>query len=297
MAVEKEIKTEKGTVVITISVPPSEYLPIFEDVKAEALTGTQISGFRKGKAPRELAEKNLNQDILYEKFVEKVIPLYYTKVIQEENLKPAILPRFTLIQLDRNFEKELVFEAKTCERPKIKIGNYRQELRKISPKTLFGPDGGPLEEKSAKGRSASGGKITVAQVLEKLREITAVEIPSILIEGETDRMLSELLNQVQSLGMKVEDYLSSQGKSKESLREEYQEIAEKTIKDEFILFEIGKMEGVSVSEKEIEEAIAATPDENARKTLATDQGKRYIEDVLRKRKTLELLLKIAEGAS
>jgi len=96
------------------------------------------------------------------------------------------------------------------------------------------------------------------------------------------------------LGLTVNQYLSSQGKKAEELQKEYHEISERNLKDEFILSRVAKDAEIKVSEKEIEEAIEAAPDEKTRTGLSEPRGKAYLEDVLRKRKTIEHLLKVAE---
>ncbi len=107
-------------------------------------------------------------------------------------------------------------------------------------------------------------------------------------------MMSSLIDQVQSLGMTVDQYLSSQGKNAESIQKEYHEIAEKNLKDDFILREIAAAEKIDVSESDIEDAITAAPDEKTKAAMRQEHGRAYIEDVLLKRKTIEYLLRIVE---
>ena len=163
------------------------------------------------------------------------------------------------------------------------MGDYKKAVSKLKGSALVGPDGKPLSK---------DGEVTAAQALESLRGSVKIEIPHILVDYEVQRMLSSLIDQVRSLGMTIEQYLTSQGKKAEDLQKEYHEIAERNLKDEFILREVAETEGVKVEEKEISDAIEAAPDEKTKLQLGEDRGRAYLEDVLKKRKVIENLLKL-----
>jgi len=287
MVKEKEIKTEvkrnSGEITLTITIPAKKVKGAFAKIKEEALKEVSAPGFRKGKVPREIAEKRLSEDSLAESLFNHLIPPAYTGALREQEVNPIIPPQLRVLKYQK--DADLVFEARTAERPKIKIGNYEAALEKLKGKVIYGPNGKPVE---------GGERVTAAQVLEKLREIAELELPPILVEQEVQRMFSSLLDQAQTLGLTIEQHLSSQGKTVDQLRKDYQEIAKKNFKDEFILSEIAKVKGIKVDTKEIEEAIKAAPDERARKTFSEERGRLYIEEILRKRKTIEHLLRIAE---
>lgn len=243
----------------------------------------EVSGFRTGKAPAKLAESRLDENKLAQSLFQEVVPIAYARAVSEHQIKPVIPPQISVTSFKKG--EELVFEARTAEAPEVKLKDYRKSLQAVKGKTIFGPKGEPIGDDA---------KVTAAQVLEKVREAAQAEIPHILIDYEVQRMLSSLVDQVNSLGLTVDQYLSSQGKKPEDLQKEYHEIAERNLKDEFILNQISREEKISVSEKEIEDAIEAAPDEKTRAGLNEPRGKAYLEDVLRKRKTIEHLIKLAE---
>lgn len=277
------LKREAGEVTFTITVPAGKVKETFERIKKEALKEVKMPGFRPGKVPTELAEKQLNEEALSQALFQELVPIVYAQAVTKEGVKPIISPTINIKSFKK--DEDLVLEAKTAERPPIDLGSYRSAIKGLKGKVILGPDGKPL---------GGGEKITAAQVLEKLREAAKIEIPHLLVDHELQRMLSSLVDQVRGLGLTIDQYLSSQGKTAEGIRLEYHQIAERNLKDEFILSEVARAEGVKVSENEIEEAIEAAPDEKTRAGLAEERGKVYLEDVLRKRRTIEHLLKIAE---
>uniref|UniRef100_A0A831Z2J3 Trigger factor n=1 Tax=candidate division WWE3 bacterium TaxID=2053526 RepID=A0A831Z2J3_UNCKA len=281
---DTQISLKDSEITLTIRIPADQVEKAFARVKQNALKEVRIPGFRPGKAPSKLAESQLDEDRLAQALFQEVVPLAYAQAVSQHKLRPIVPPQVTV----KSFQKgeDLVFEARTAEAPPVSLGNYQKALRSIKGKVIYGPDGKPL---------GKGEKITASQVLEKLRESVPVDVPHILVDYEVQRMLSSLVDQVNSLGLTVEQYLSSQGKRAEELQKEYHEIAERNLKDEFILSQAAREIQVEVSEKEIEEAIEAAPDEKTKAGLQEPRGKAYLEDVLRKRKTIEHLIRLAEG--
>ncbi|MDP1710733.1 MAG: trigger factor [candidate division WWE3 bacterium] len=282
--IEAQISRKDSEITLTVRIPAAQVAEAFARVKQSALKEVKVSGFRPGKAPSKLAESQLNEDALAQNLFQELIPLSYAQAVSQHKLRPIVPPQVTVKSFKKN--EDLVFEARTAEAPAVSLGDYQKALRSLKGKVIFGPDGKPLGE---------GEKITASQVLEKLRETAKIDIPHLLIDYEVQRMLSSLLDQVNSLGLTVEQYLSSQGKRAEDLQKEYHEIAERNLKDEFVLVQLAKESGIKVSEKEIEEAIEAAPDEKTRAGLQEQRGRAYLEDILCKRKTIEHLIKIAEG--
>jgi len=272
---DSQISRKDSEITLTIRIPALQVEEGFNKVKNEALKEVNVPGFRAGKAPAKLAESQLSEDRLAQALFQEVVPLAYARAVSEHKIKPVIPPQVAI----KSFKKgeDLVFEARTAELPEVGLGDYKKALKSVK------------KEESQ--------KITAAQVLEKAREVAKVSIPHILIDYEVQRMLSSLVDQVNSLGLTVDQYLSSQGKKPEDLQKEYHEVAERNLKDEFILNKVSQEEKISVSEKEIEDAIEAAPDEKTKTGLQEPRGKAYLEDVLRKRKTIERLIKIAEGKS
>lgn len=278
-----EVSRKGSEITLTISIPAEEVKQAFSRVKQTALKEVKISGFRPGKAPSKLAEKQLNEDALAQDLFQELIPLAYAQAVSGQGIKPAIPPQIAVKSFQK--DKELIFEAKTAEAPAVSLGSYEKAVKGLKGKTIFGPEGKPIK---------GGEKVTASQVLEKLRSVAKLDVPHLMIDYEVQRMLSSLVDQVNSLGLTVDQYLSSQGKKAEEIQKEYHEIAERNLKDEFILSQVAREVKIEVSEKEIEDAIGAAPDEKVRSGLRAERGRAYLEDVLRKRKTIEHLLKLTE---
>lgn len=95
---------------------------------------------------------------------------------------------------------------------------------------------------------------TEMKMVDKILEQTEFgEIPEILIEDETKKMLAEIEQNVTSQGGKFDDYLQSIKKTKEQLMEELKPEAKKRVKTALLIREIGKKEGVEATKEEVDE--------------------------------------------
>lgn len=242
---------------------------------------TEIKGFRKGKAPLKLVEEKIGKNVLYEEVIKSLIPKVYTQAIKRYHLHPITLPKFKLIQAQE--EKNWQIEAITCEAPKVKLGNYKEEIKKTKA----------VEKIWIPGKEKKEKKISQKEELEKIFEILlatcSVKLPPLLIEEEVNRMLARLIDQLTKLGLTIEEYLISLKKTKEELKEEYQKEAEKLLKLEFILLAIADQEKIQVEEKEIEGIIKAIPQKEIQKEFQTPEQKLYLQNLLIKQKVIDSL--------
>lgn len=137
-------------------------------------------------------------------------------------------------------------------------------------------------EKEIKGRDKKR-----ATILEKILEKTESELPDILIETELDRMIAQMKADVARQGGSFEGYLESTGKTVEDIRREMRDAAEKRVRFELILKQIGKKENLLVSDSEIEKEADAVLEEY--KGADPERVGLYVEGVLMNEKVLRFL--------
>ena len=81
----------------------------------------KLSGFRPGKAPLNLIEKNVDQNLLQSEFLEEAVNKFSLKAIQQENIRPITQPKVSL-QKFVPFS-QLEFEIEVDAIGEIKLGN------------------------------------------------------------------------------------------------------------------------------------------------------------------------------
>lgn len=239
----------------------------------EVASQTTIKGFRKGKAPLHLVQKEIDKQKLYNDVLRKLLPKTYTMAVKQHNLQPIISPKVTPISTKEG--EDWKFKAVSCERPDIKLNDYQKQVK-----------GALAKEKKDKKPSYDE---KMQKVTNALLENIKVEVADILLEDEMNRMLTRLLDQVNNLGMTIEQYLSSKATTIEKLRTNFRNQANKTLQLEFILQAIVVDRKIKIEKEEIDKMIKAAPDKKIQEKLNTPTEKAYIASILAKRKVLDFL--------
>ncbi|MBF8249657.1 MAG: Trigger factor [Candidatus Levybacteria bacterium] len=265
-----------GTIRLTITIPNADVRKVWEEMILEVVKNAEVQGFRKGKAPRKLVEEKVDKEKIREEVLKKLLPIAYTDAVKTQGIKPIINPKIHVEKLeDPDSNKDWQFTALTCETPIIKLGKYKEGIQEVTAKNKI----------IIPGKELAPAKFE--DIVKALLDNVTAEIPGILVDNETDRLLSQTLEDVKKLGLTLDQYLSSTGKNPEILRTEYKKKAENDIKLEFALAKIAEVEKVVVEEKEITEAILAAKSDDERKNL--EANKYLLASILRQQKTLDFL--------
>jgi trigger factor len=109
---------------------------LLDAVKAEvvALMGrsVKIQGFRAGKAPKHLIEKQIDQSVLQSEFMEQAVNRAYVDALQSEKIRPTAQPAITVSKFVP-FDT-LEFTAEFDAVGKIKLADYKKI--KLDPKPV-----------------------------------------------------------------------------------------------------------------------------------------------------------------
>ncbi|MCI9419986.1 MAG: trigger factor [Eubacterium sp.] len=94
-------------------------------VKAYNKNKNRISlpGFRKGKAPRKLIEKQYGSNIFYEDAAEIAVPEAYREAAKECGLDIVSRPEIDIVEIESG--KPFVFTATVAVKPEAKLGQYK----------------------------------------------------------------------------------------------------------------------------------------------------------------------------
>jgi FKBP-type peptidyl-prolyl cis-trans isomerase (trigger factor) len=244
----------------------------------------EVKGFRKGKAPLNIAEQQLGSQKIYEHTISHVLAPAYNAEVQAKKYRPIIDPNVHPVTMEDG--KDWVFEIEIAEIPTVTLGDYRAAVKTAKAKNDLWKPG--KEEK--KGESDEDAKLRV--VFQALLQDSHVKIAELLLREETTKHLSRFLNQLDRLKIPLEEYLKSVGKTSDQLKQDYAMQALTTLQIEFILAEIARVEKVEIPEKEIDAMIAAIPDETMRKNSSTSGQRSLIRSTLMRREVLNKLLAV-----
>lgn len=100
---------------------------VFESavVKAYNKNKNKISlpGFRRGKAPRKLIEKQYGSNIFYEDAAEIAVPEAYREAAKECGLEIVSRPEIDIVEIESG--KPFIFTATVAVKPEAKLGQYK----------------------------------------------------------------------------------------------------------------------------------------------------------------------------
>jgi FKBP-type peptidyl-prolyl cis-trans isomerase (trigger factor) len=269
-AIERQ---ENGTIKLTIQIPWEQVKKVKNEVIEEAVNSTELAGFRKGKAPREMVEKNLDQTKLTDEVLKRLLPQSYIETVQSEKINPIMNPK---IQIENVKEGEdWQFTALTCETPVVTLGKYKDAVTKITAKSkIIIPGKEPVEP-------------NFDEIMKAVIDSVDVTVPPLIVEQEVDRLLSHMLEEIKKLGLTLDQYMTSTGKTPEALRKEYEDKAIHDIKVELTLQKIAETENITIEDKEIDEAVQKAKDPQEKEHL---ESNRYLlASILRQQKTLDFL--------
>ncbi|MEK7112059.1 MAG: trigger factor [Patescibacteria group bacterium] len=275
-------RVEGGTIQITFTVPFSLVSKEREESLKEYAKDIEVPGFRKGHAPLEKVKERVPAGSLIEHTLSHILPKALAEAITEEKIRPAIYPKFELIKAEEGEPWEV--RAVTCEVPKVELGDYKKiALGAARAKSIWTPGKGEDKEKKEPTKEEKE-----QEIIKVLLGSVKVEIPKLLIEEEVNARLSNLLARTEKLGLTLEGYLASIGKTSESLRVEYENQAKGAISLDLILSTIAQEEKIVIKETEIDAAIkAASADPQVGERLNTPEQRRIIASVLARRAALD----------
>lgn len=91
----------------------------------------KVDGFRKGKVPRNIYEKNYGKETLLYKAADALLQKAYDRAIEESKLEPVVQPSVDLKTID---EEKVEYTFKIITKPELKIKKYKG--LKVKPETV-----------------------------------------------------------------------------------------------------------------------------------------------------------------
>ncbi len=109
-----------------VSIEVEEDFSAFEAAVEKEITKAtremHLPGFRPGKAPRDIVEKNLNRDAIESHAAQELISDLYPKIIEDAKLSPVDYPKVDILKFEKG--KPFVFKLEVEVYPEVKLGKY-----------------------------------------------------------------------------------------------------------------------------------------------------------------------------
>lgn len=127
----------KDKIEISISFDKADIEPIYNEVVEEKSKELKVSGFRKGKVPKEIAKKYLNDSALSDEVVGRLANKAIIEVIVKEQIQPLDRPNVNVTKFVPFDTLEAKVEISII--PPIKLGGY-MDLKAKKPEVKVSSD-------------------------------------------------------------------------------------------------------------------------------------------------------------
>src|SRR3989344_4683474 len=321
------IKKPKSIVVVKGSLSVEEFNARIQHVTRRFVEEAELPGFRKGKAPEKMVIEKIGEGALLEEAANDALRATYPTILKERAIEAIGRPQIRITKLARG--NPLEFEAETATLPEISLSDYKNIaktinakpkekvvvsdeeleksldwLRKSRSKKADPPppeEGAPqdsekelehppadeqLPELTDEFAQSIGAYKTVEELKNAIRENMKFD------KEQKDKIAAELKNGIERMGMQWDTYLTHIKKKEEELRTEWQEDAQKRVRNALALKEIAKPESIEPSDDELNAwayQYMAQMDEAEKKGLDIERVKDYAYGVIQNQKVLEYL--------
>lgn len=133
----KRTNTSETEIKLTIVVTEQEMADLKQHVLGHFKDRVKIAGFREGKAPLELIEKNVDPSLLQSEFLEDAINQLYGRAIREENLRPVANPEVSITKFVPFTTLE--FDANVVVMGEVTLPDYKK-VKKTKPEVKITAD-------------------------------------------------------------------------------------------------------------------------------------------------------------
>lgn len=195
--------------------------------------------------------------------------------------------------------KEATFKVKVNEIKKKELPKLDDDFAKdVSEFDTLKELKASIKEKQQKQNDEKAKYETQEAVMKAVCDDMKVEIPSGMIETETENMTREMEQRLSYQGLKLEQYLQMMGKTKEDMQKEYEPQAVESIKSRLALEAVIKAEKIEVPDVDVDEKIKEMAKnygkENDEEFLKNENVRNYIKQGLESEKAIDFLVKNAK---
>ncbi|TSB46267.1 trigger factor [Alkalicoccobacillus porphyridii] len=417
-------KQEGNQGVLTVEVEAEKVTNALDEAFKKVSKKVNVPGFRKGKVPRSLFEKQFGVESLYQDALDILLPEAYAGAVEETGITPVDRPDIDIEKMEKG--SELIFKATVTVKPEVELGDYKgleveaqetdvteedveSELKQLQSRQaeLVVVEEGTVEDGDtavidfqgfANGEAFEGGtaenyslevgsnsfipgfeeqlvglkageekdvevtfpeeyhaeelagqpatfKVKLHEIkrkelpelndefakdvnedvetldelkkeiqeklenqkkdaaenatrealIQQATENATVDIPEAMITTETDRMLQEFGQRLQSQGMDLDTYYQFSGQNEEAMREQFNEDAGKRVKANLVLEAISIKEEIEVTDADVDKELEKMAEmyqrsvEEIRTIFSAQGGLNNLKEDLKIQKAVELL--------
>ena len=195
--------------------------------------------------------------------------------------------------------KDAIFKVKVNEIKKKELPTLDDEFAKdVSEFDTLKELKESIKKKQQEQNDERAKYETQDAVMKAVCENVKVDIPSGMIETETENMVKDMEQRLSYQGLKLDQYLQMMGKTKEEMQKEYEPQAIEAIKSRLAIEAVIKAEKIEVPDIDVEEKMKEMAKnygrENDEEFMKNENVRNYIKQGVESEKALEFLVENAK---
>ena len=123
MSVKVEKTENNNEVKLSFVVEADKFIEGIKKVYNKNAKYFSVPGFRKGKVPMNIVERQYGPSIFYEDAFNEIVPEIYDEAVKENNIEVVSRPDIKIEQMEKG--KDLIFTATVQTKPEVKLGDYK----------------------------------------------------------------------------------------------------------------------------------------------------------------------------
>ena len=123
MSLKSSTNTAVNTYELIIEVGGEDFDKAVNNVYNREKKDIQLKGFRKGKAPRKLVEKEFGENVFWETAINDICNSEIPTAVEQENLEIVDTPAVELVSA--NINDGVVLKVTCTTKPEVTIENYK----------------------------------------------------------------------------------------------------------------------------------------------------------------------------
>ncbi|MBI2096247.1 MAG: hypothetical protein HYT43_01275 [Candidatus Taylorbacteria bacterium] len=240
--VTKKEELPHRELILEIEIPASGLSPWRQAAIKTFKERLEMPGFRRGRVPEEVITSRLGETVILEEALTLALSDNYTLILEKEGIAGLGRPAVTILKIGAG--GGVLLRIRTALRPQVSLPDYRKIARKMNT----GTSGAASSETEAPPGVSHRLRLVSAVLSE-----SKIEMPKGLIESELRRIEARFKHDLETAGIKLDDYLSRVGKKMEEIRQEWLPGAERNAKVQVLFEAIAEKEKFMPDEKKVEE--------------------------------------------
>ena len=190
--------------------------------------------------------------------------------------------------------KAAVFKVKLHEIKKKELPEVDDEFAKdVSEFDTIKELKASIKEKLEEENKNKAKYETEEEAIKTVCDNTEIDIPSGMVETETDNMIKDIEQRLMYQGLNFAQYLQMMGKTEEDMRKEMKEQAERQVKTKLVLGAIVEAEKIEATDEEVKaklEEMATMYGKDAKDLEANESLKAYIAESVKTEKAISFIV-------